>query len=170
MVEDEKIIWDYLDGQLSERQRAIVTKRLETDLDFKSLYVQRHQLHESLSAMSATVAPEHLLSNIMVSVNSDSISKATATNFSGLRKLGLLFLAISSVLVGWSLLGENSSQTNLLDDRISHLLEPLAGMGNLVDLNWASPNIGLYSLLLILLMVIFWTDHILTRLRLIRDK
>jgi len=170
MGNEEKLIWEYLDGTLSQLQKSTFEQRLTTDPTFLALYNQQKKVHEGLQTMQADEAPEHILSNVMVSLRNVSIYQPKTTKFSAIKYFSYFFVALNILLIGWGLTTSPSGgSSSLFGEKLDFIPEAFAGF-NVPVLPTIDAQFLLYGVALGLLVVLFWGDFIMNRVRMARSS
>ena len=171
MERDAKLIWEYLDGELSSARSTKIEKRLLTDVSFKKLYEEQAQLHSSLQNMEPTTAPDHILSNVMVSLKHESIQASKPATFGKIKLLAAagLILSLALTLAGLSstaVVAEKSSFQRNLDSLLPSL--DFSELLNGISL----PNQGIlfYGSAVAMLLVVYWAEEIISKLRFVKTK
>lgn len=166
----EKIIWEYLDGDLSPQEKAKLDYRLQTDSAFLTLYNHKKKVHEGLQSLDIEKAPEHILSNVMVSLKNESIYLPKTTKFTAFKYFSLFFIALNVILIAWGLFSSPATNSNFLVDKFNFLKEPLIDMDKVMALPFISPQFLLYGVAVGLLVMLFWGDFIIHRNRVVRSR
>lgn len=171
MGSEEKLIWEYLDGTLSQKEKAKVQIRLEADASFRGLYESQQKLHIGLQRIEKEKAPDFILSNIMLSLKNETIYHAETTKFTGLKYFSALFIALNFILIVW---GVSSAPTGAgsgsLDKKLKDLYEPLMNFDLAHAIALPAQQMMLYGVTIGLLLILFWGDFIYSRLRTVKNR
>ncbi len=171
MERDEKLIWEYLDGQLSSAQGKKVEKRLLADASFKKLYDKHAQLHSSLQHLELVAAPDHILSNVMVSIKQETIQVSKPATFGKVKLLAAagLLLSLLLVIIGLSFT-ERGAEKSIFQNHLDGLMPALDYSEFFSGINLPNQSILFYGSAVAFLLIFYWAEELLSRLRYMKTK
>jgi len=171
MQRDEKLIWDYLDGSLNDKQSANFKLRLESDSDLMNHYKQQLKLHNSLKELEISAAPDFLLSNVMVGIKNEAILQPKTTNFTGIKYILLIFVALTTSLLGLGIMTPSQVEANQsFGEKLNGVLEPLSFLDSVSSIGLPNQTILMCGIATGLLLVMFWADEMFNKIRVVKRR
>ena len=170
MKEQEQIIWQYLEGLLSESETRLFEERLSKDEGLRKNLAEIKAIHKQLLQLEPMSAPEGMAENIMSHISNEEIlviSKPPRSTDS-LGKLGkclVLFGAISCIggLV-FSLMYPIQNETFGWTDPVTIYL--VKSVTNLFDFTNSlstfsvDPRANLFMVAALAMMMVYWADKL----------
>ncbi len=167
MKEKEQIIWQYLDGLLSESEVKTFEKQLSQNAGLTKDLSEARNIHNKLQQLEPLTAPEGMVENILQSVGkADGISIAETTTFDILGKL-LFYLGVILFILGLvytQLFPVDTNQTYGWTDPLT--VYSLRSTVKLIDLtNYLSsysvgPRTYFYLGTTLTMMMVYWIDKL----------
>jgi hypothetical protein len=150
------LIWKKIDGQLSAEEKIEFEKYYQNNISFVKSYKQQLKLHDSLTGLPLQNAPESIVDNVILALDSKKSILEKYNAFSGLKIIIIGLVAVVSLAAMYILLVNNSA---MLDNNPSFYTDALYKIRSLVI--WPE-NIGQYFpyiLTVVPVLVLIWIDH-----------
>jgi len=163
---NENIIWDLIDGNLSEEEAKRVRLQIQLDEQWKQTYLQAVEAHRILQDSIRTNTPSiSFTDNVMESVAEAQKKKAKSSlNVRGINFKGLIF-TIAGVIIGAIVLSQGLLDFSLLDYStlsVENLQTPYVDASPILDILGSSAFVKGF-LFLDAILAIFLVERFLFR-------
>lgn len=158
-MEQDKLIWAYLDDTLDSESRTQFENRLREDKSLKLAYQQQLVLHQNLSEALTQEAPSELATQVMSQISVMKKVAITKPTFNGLKYIFIPMLAVILSFLTWALISFTGTTELKLFSFIQNIKASNLSLGQ--SLSSASyEHLLPYSIVLIGLVILIWIDQV----------